>query len=269
MGPLIYHKTERMMKPSPYFQNDKEQQELLAKRDAFKFSEPEQSPRLVILVSGREGSGKTHLACTMNELGPVYLIDTEYRAQIVTKKFKSVQFTVAKSFREMAVAVKHILKYQRPGTIVLDSGSDLQTFAEIEYLERNEREKVGMPWNWAEVWRLCNAIIDDIKFSEKFNLVITSRLKESYVNEKATGNFVPRIYSTLPYKADIMLQFTQEKDPRLLVMKNGFTGEIGTAVPKSSPLPQLITLLSKTTQPAQKQPATQGTGTALKIASQQ
>ncbi len=257
------------MKPSPYFQNDKEQQELLAKRDSFKFSEPELSPKLVLLVSGREGSGKTHLACTMSELGPVYLIDTEYRAQIVTRKFKNVQFTVAKNFREMAVAVKHILKYQRAGTIVLDSGSDLQTFAEIEYLERTEREKVGMAWNWAEVWRLCNAIIDDVKISQQFNLVITSRLKESYVNEKATGNFVPRIYSTLPYKADIMLQFTQEKDPRLLVTKNGFTGGVGTPAPSASSLPQLITLLSKTTQPAQTHPATQGSGTALKIASQQ
>jgi len=35
-----------------------------------------------------------------------------------------------------------------------------------------------MPWNWAEVWRLCNAVIDDIKFSQAFTLVVTSRIKE-------------------------------------------------------------------------------------------
>jgi hypothetical protein len=167
------------MKPHPYYQNEKEMRELIARRDAFTFDEPETMPKSLVLVAGKEGSGKTHLACTMSELGPVYLLDTEYRAQIVTRKFSGVKFAVIKSFTELAVAVQHILKHQQPGTIVLDSGSDLQTFAEIEYLERTHKEQVGMPWNWAEVWRLCNAIIDDIKFSGRFNLVVTARLKEA------------------------------------------------------------------------------------------
>ena len=72
---------------SPYYQNEKEKAELIRQREAFTFSEYDDNPRLVLLVAGREGSGKTHLACTMNQLGPVYLIDTEYRAQIVTRKF--------------------------------------------------------------------------------------------------------------------------------------------------------------------------------------
>jgi len=128
------------MKPSPYYKNEKERQELSALREAFRFSEPEPMPKLVVLIAGREGSGKTHLACTMNELGPVYLIDTEYRAQIVTRKFTGVKFAVVKSFLEMVVAVQYVLKAEEPGTIVLDSGSDLQTFAEIAYLERTEKE---------------------------------------------------------------------------------------------------------------------------------
>jgi len=105
------------MKPNPYYKDEKEKEALAAKRDAFTFAEPTASPRLVILLAGREGSGKTHLACTMNQLGPVYLIDTEYRAQIVTSKFQGVKFTTAKSFAEIAVAVKHIIKYQEPGPL--------------------------------------------------------------------------------------------------------------------------------------------------------
>ena len=232
------------MKISPYYTSEKERQELLSRRDAFRFSELEALPKLLVLIAGREGSGKTHLACTMNELGPVYLIDTEYRAQIVTRKFSGVKFALARSFDDMVVAVQHILRYQEPGTIVLDSGSDLQTFAEIEYLERTEKEKVGMPWNWAEVWRLCNAVIDDVKFSQRFTLVITARLKEEYVNEKATGQLVPRIYAPLPYKADIILQFNGGK---LLVMKNGFTGESGVALPYRDSLPRMIRKLAEPT----------------------
>lgn len=235
------------MKPNPYFKNEKEQQDLIAKRDAFRFTEPQGAPKAVILIAGREGSGKTHLACTMAELGPVYLIDTEYRAQIVTKKFNNVKTAVVKSFMEMAVAVKHILKQQQPGTIVIDSGSDLQTFAEIEYLERTEKEKVGMPWNWAEVWRLCNAVIDDIKASQQFNLVITARMKEEYVGDKPTGQMIPRVYSTLPYKADLVLLFSNEKERKIVLTKNGYTGDASVPVPAGLTLPRIITQLSSGT----------------------
>jgi hypothetical protein len=234
-----------MSQPSPFYKNDKERQELIQKRDTFTFSEPVALPKVVVLIAGREGSGKTHLACTMNELGPVYLLDTEYRAQIVTTKFQNVKFALTRNFVDMIVAVKHILKHQQPGTIVIDSGSDLQTFAEIEYLERSEKEKVGMPWNWSEVWRLCNAIIDDVKFSQGFHLVVTARVKEEYVNEHATGQLVPRIYSTLPYKADIVLQYGIDKERKIQVMKNGFTGENGGLIGKEKTLPQIIKHLSE------------------------
>jgi hypothetical protein len=236
------------MTMNPLYRTEKDRQEILTRRDAFRFADPEVPPKLVALIAGREGCGKTHLACTMSETGPVYLIDTEYRAQIVARKFKGVRFAPARNFMEMVVAVKHVLKHQEPGTIVLDSGSDLQTFAEIEYLERTEKEKVGMPWNWAEVWRLCNALIDEVKFSQKFNLVITSRVKEEYVNEKATGRIIPRIYSTLPYKADVVLQFTGEKVASLTVTKNGFTGDLNVPIARTDTLPAIIQRLSQSVQ---------------------
>ena len=255
------------MIPNAYCQTEKQERQLAAMRDDFKFTEPEALPKVVVLLAGREGSGKTHLACTMNELGPVYLIDTEYRAQIVTRKFEGVKFAVVKSFIEMAIAVKHIIKHQPPGTIVLDSGTDLQTFSEIEYLTRTEKEKVGMPWNWAEVWRLCNAIIDDIKFSQRFNLVITARLKEEYLNDKPTGQLIPRIYSTLPYKADIVLQFAGEKERRLMLTKNGFTGNLQTPPPDKATLPQIIATFSQASPLIKAERVVSSKPAALKIAS--
>ena len=242
------------MKPNPFYKDEKERLELMLKRDAFTFSQPDTQPKLAVLIAGREGSGKTHLACTMNELGPVYVIDTEYRAQIVTRKFKNIRFTLVRSFTEMVIAVKHILKHQPPGTIVIDSGSDLQTFAEIAYLDRTKLEKVYPVFNWADVWGMCNAVIDEIRFSQNFHLVVTARVKEEYLNDRATGNIIPRIYSTLPYKADVVLQFAlQEKQRQLLVTKNGFVGNLSQTLQGINSLPTIIKQLSDGT------PITQGT----------
>ena len=229
---------------NPYYRTQKERDELIQKRDSFTFNEIEKLPKLVVLIAGREGSGKTHLACTMSELGPVYLIDTEYRAQIVISKFSDIKFAVAKSYKDIVIAVKHILHSQPSGTIILDSGSDLQTFSEIEYLERTEKEKVGMPWNWAEVWRLCNALIDDIKFSQRFHLVITSRLKDEYNGDKSTGKQIPRIYSTLPYKSDIVLQFTESRDRICNISKNGFSDEPWGMLKADISLPEIVQKLT-------------------------
>ena len=233
-----------MSKPSPFYGSEKERLELIARRDAFRFSETDPTPRLIVVVAGREGSGKSHLACTMSQSGPVYVIDTEYRAQIVTRKFQNVKFAVVKNFTELVVAVKAILKHHPPGTIVIDSGSDLQTFAEIEYLERTRMEKVYPVFNWADVWAMCNALIDEIRLDQRFNLVVTARVKEEYVGDKATGQLVPRLYSTLPYKADLVLQFANDKERRLSVTKNGFTGETAVITGGMS-LPGIIQQLSR------------------------
>jgi len=233
-----------MSKPNPFYRNDKERQELTAQRDAFKFSDPNETPKFVALIAGKEGSGKTHLACSMSELGPVYLIDTEYRAQIVTRKFKNVKFALVRNFTEMIVAIKHIIKYQPVGTIIIDSGSDLQTFAEIEYLDRTKMEKVYPTFNWADVWAMCNAIIDEIRFSKKFNLIVTSRVKEEYIGDKPTGQIVPRIYQTLPYKADVVLQFGNAKERKLAITKNGFTGDLSPAIQRTDTLASIIKRLS-------------------------
>jgi hypothetical protein len=233
-----------MSKPSPFYRSEKERQELVLLRDNFTFYDPEEQSKLVAVIAGREGSGKTHLACTMCEAGPVYLLDTEYRAQIVTRKFKGVKFAPVKSYVELVVAVKHILKHQPPGTIIIDSASDLQTFSEIEYLERSEKERVGMPWNWSEVWRLCNAIIDDIKVSQRFDLVLTARVKEEYAGDKPTGQIIPRIYSTLPYKADVVVQYGTDKERRLQLVKNGYSGDLTVQVGRDMSLPEIVKRLS-------------------------
>lgn len=204
----------------------------------------EEKTKLVILISGREGKGKTHLASTIASEEPAYLIDTEYRASIVTRKFSNIKVLQAKNYSELKSSVQFIVKNEPAGTIIIDSASDLQIFAEIEYLNQTFKDKVGMPWNWSNVWKLCNEVIDEIKYSNKFNLILTSRVKEEYINDKPTGKLIPRIYSTLPYKADIMLQFSEDPKPKLIVTKNGFTNKKCEPLDSSLNLSQIIRLLA-------------------------
>ncbi|MFZ4622374.1 MAG: AAA family ATPase [Bacteroidota bacterium] len=232
-----------MSKPNPYYSNEKEREELNRMSLSFAFNEIEEHPKTVILIAGKEGSGKTHLACTMSEKGPVYLIDTEYRAQIVTRKFKNVKFATVKNYKELVVAVKHILTTQPPGTIVIDSISDLQTFAEIEYLDRTKKEAVYPIFNWGDVYALCNAIIDDIKFSGKFNLVLTARVKEEYIGDKPTGKMLPRVYLSVPYKSDIVLQFSNDSKS-LSLNKNGYTGNLDVPIKKGQSLPSILDVVN-------------------------
>ena len=204
------------IKTSPYYSTveEKKQQEEAVK--AFGFDDIPEVTNKLIVIAGPEGSGKTHLACSMSEINPVYVLDTEYRAVQVTKKFQDGKFKVkhkvCRNYPELVIAAKAILKRATPGTIVIDSGSDLQTFAEIYYLHRTKMDKVYPMFNWSEVWTLCNALIDEIKFSP-FNLVVTARVKEEYIGDKPSGRIIPRLYNTLPYKADLGIQFQSLSKP--------------------------------------------------------
>jgi hypothetical protein len=234
-----------MPRTHPYFRSPEEMKELIELRDKFAFDSPRANPSYLIFLAGPEGVGKTHTACTMAELGPVYVLDTEYRADIVTRKFNDIKHKVVRSYRDMVIAVKAIIKHHPKGTIVFDSGTDLQTFAEIDYLEETNKTAVGMPWNWAEVWARCNTVIDDARMAD-FNIVVTSRVKDEYAGEKPTGREIPRIYSSLPYKADLSIQWIGKNGKRQPVLvKNGFSNDLSVTLDQGLHLPTLIARLSQ------------------------
>jgi hypothetical protein len=208
--------------------------------ERFVFDDNQTHP-IVILVSGKEGAGKTHLAMSMSESGPVYLIDTEYRAHIIKPKFPQdrVFVKIVKNYKQLYASVLAIVKKYPPGTIVIDTGSDIQTFAEIEYLDIVGRDQVGMPYNWAEIWRMCNAILDTAKFAG-FSLIITSRMKDEYIANNPTGRQIPSVYKAIPYKADIMLNYDKETR-EWIATKTSYTHDINIPIPKriSASLPSI------------------------------
>jgi len=237
-----------MSKPNPFYRSAEEKAVLLKLKSVFAFDEVP-PPNVLILIAGPPAAGKTHLACSMAELGPVYLLDTEYRAHLVSQKFENIKRKVVTNYQEMVVAIKYIIdNFEPPGTIVIDSASDLQQFAEELYCDRADKERVGLPRNWGDVWELCNAVISLVKFSD-FNLVCTARVKEEYANDKATGKEVPRIYSALPYKMDLSLQLSGDiKEPPVL-LKNGFDRSVDLKITRNMTLPEILAVTIPTPTP--------------------
>ena len=71
-----------------YANTSKEKEQLTNALNSFEFQIPENvKDNPLIVLSGEQGTHKTHLACTMSEIMPTYLLDTEHRGHIVARKF--------------------------------------------------------------------------------------------------------------------------------------------------------------------------------------
>lgn len=166
---------------------------------------------IVVGIAGPQGHGKTHF---INTFPTPVIADTEGRAHIVMKKFKD-----KKNYRKITKDMKNIRETigmmknnlcpdeskRNTFTFALDSESDFQQMAEAEWLKEAKKDKVYPLVLWAKVYDKMDAVFDKIR-EFGFNAVFTQQLKEIYVNEKATGEFMPKGYKKLPYRVDIWLQ---------------------------------------------------------------
>jgi hypothetical protein len=210
--------------------------------------ETEEPLGYVGLIIGEQGLGKTHLACTSaTESSPTYLMDTELRAQIVASKFPHVKRRKTHTFMEAVIFMRAVKARFPKGTFVWDSGSDIQQFAEMQYLDETKAEKVYPIFNWAEVWSKCDKLIDEAK-SDGWNLIATARMKDEYVNEKSTGKKKPRIYEGLKYKCDFAIIIASDGTRR--VVKNGWDRDYLPTMPKTATVADIIKALNPATRPA-------------------
>lgn len=219
--------------------------------DKFSFSEvksPIVSP--MILIAGVQGVGKTHLSLTITEnptIKNVFFLDTELRGSIVVSKFNKtgkIKYAKIKTYMQLLAAVEHITKKYPPKetAVIIDSGSDLQQFAEIKYKEIAKLEKVWPQYLWSNVYDLADKIITILRESGIVS-IITARMKEEYIADKPTGKFLPRVYNRLPYNVDIIFELkSTTKDREIIVTKNGYTG-VEDKVPYNT-LPNLIKQLT-------------------------
>lgn len=165
---------------------------------------------IVVSVIGDGGLGKTHFANTFPQ--PV-ISDTESRAHIVARKFEKNKNYIKKTAtnKQIKQTIEMIATKVCPDpaerhnyTWVMDSGSDWLQMAETEYLAEAKKDKVYPLILWAQVYEKIDQIFNVVR-KLGVNAVITQQLKEKYVGEKGTGEFIPAGYKKFPYRVDISL----------------------------------------------------------------
>jgi hypothetical protein len=175
------------------------------------FDEIPEREAIIIGIAAPAGFGKTHFINTCP--GPV-IGDTEGRAHIVMKKFTNGK-RFRKTTKDMAtirntitMMVKQVCpdeSQRNQWTYALDSGSDWQQMAELEYLTEAKKDKVYPLVLWAKVYEKMDAVFDKVR-EFGFNMVITQQMKEVYKNDKPSGEFAPAGYKKVPYRVDVHLQ---------------------------------------------------------------
>jgi hypothetical protein len=178
--------------------------------DGFFDEVPEKEP-VFVAIGGPAGLGKTHF---LNTFPTPVIADTEARAQIVMKKFegKGQRYRkVAKDMKTIRETISVMAKNlctdeskRNQFTFALDSASDWQQMAELEYLTEAKKDKVYPLVLWAKVYEKMDKVFDTLR-RLGFNAVFTQQVKEVYRNEKATGEFAPAGYKKIPYRVDVHL----------------------------------------------------------------
>lgn len=226
-----------------YATTQDEKRQLTEALSKFEFENPaEIQDNPLIVISGKQGTHKTHLASTMSNVMPTYLLDTEHRGHIVARKFpKNLFYKQVSSYTDIVVAVHAIFRTAtKPSAIIIDSGSDFQQYAETRYKEVAKVEKIWPQYLWAIIWEMCDKLLYDIRESGH-TLIMTTRMKDEYAGDKATGLEVPRIYNRIPYNADIMLETTGDPKKPIKLTKNGYYADNLREFTQELTLPEIIT----------------------------
>lgn len=190
----------------------------------------------MVLVEGEQGSGKTHLAMTFPE--PIFLLDTENRADKVAAKFagyKEVYRKRCQTFNDIRqTLLQLVFPHFERGTVVIDSGSDLQRYAESEFLVEAKRDKIYPTVLWAQVFAKIDGLLSTLR-DHGFYTVITARLRDEFAGKgddaERTGNRILDGYRRLPYLADIHMRLPG--DGTAIIYKNGFRN---TPIERTEPL---------------------------------
>ena len=208
-----------------------------------------------IMIGGDTGEGKTHKACTISDLMPVALLDTELRGSIVVNKFKQskhpIMYKKVTDYFGLLLSVTGAINYFKKlgvtGAIIIDSASEVQQFAEEAYKQEAQLEKVWPQILWAHIYAKCDIIVKAVRESGNV-LILTSKLKEKYLNDKPTGVMEYRTYSRFPYLCDLAF-ILDPKSQNLVITKNGYnkdkTEKTGLLIPKDENLTNIIKLFNE------------------------
>lgn len=169
-----------------------------------------QVPKLVVEISGTEGSGKTHAACTFPKPA---MLDTEGKGWVIMKKFGHTKWAKASNFEDVISFVKAVINDPEIETAIFDSSKDIVDMAERYALEQLGKEtlfsQTGGQVLYTHVYQKMDWIITSLRRAGK-NVVFTSRMKEEYKNNSRTGRMIRDGYKKSPYQVDILIELRSE-----------------------------------------------------------
>lgn len=195
---------------------------------------------LVVLYYGEPGSGKTFNAASFP--GPILFLDTERRCELAIssriqqgmdsreKEFHIASVDTMADCREAITSFSNIVSSTSPAhsgeapTIVLDSATSLQKFAEEEYLRKTNKDSIFPQFAWGEVYSIIDEFLVNVR-KNGMNLVFTCMMKDEYAGDTKTGRRVMDVYKKMKYWVDVIVGCSYDYDTKsfsTVVVKNGY-----------------------------------------------
>lgn len=178
---------------------------------------------IVALLIGEHGVGKTHTGMTFPR--PMVVFDTESRARAVARKFRDVFIKSPKGWADMKIGINYSVAKMKPGTILIDSGSDIRDMIEGWVLDRASAkgEKAHHKFHWGEVYEELGLMLAFLR-SKGWFVVFTARKSDEYVNDIKTGKREASgfVQNKLEFHADFVIHHEKvDGFVRGRVTKNG------------------------------------------------
>ena len=226
---------------------------------------PASDPCVSVLLYAPTGTGKTYWSLfAPDKDAPIWVIDTDRRAEPALEAAVADQRDVRRkrcgTFGDVRKALSVVVTEARarikagqfPGTLVFDSGSDLQDIAADEYLAETGSKKVYPLTAWSHVF----AKIEDVCWLPfkllGLNIVIVGHEKDVYAKNGAgedvpTGETKFRGYKKFMEHVDVILYRHDVKGGERVmdVEKNGFALRKGFTVRHDVTLRELVAELKK------------------------
>lgn len=208
----------------------------------FKPIKVSRSKRLVTLVYGLEGTGKTHFALTAP--GPIAIFDFDNGLQDMVNKF-------TKKGKEI-----YRIAYKKPMGNYDDSGGEwMETLEDmrVKFLWAMGKARTVIVDTGGEMWETVRAahnngslnstqlmytrpnaemrwFMDSARSQNKCNVIIVEKAKKEYVDGDWTGDFEPAGWSHMPFEVQLCVYLEKDDDTHEL------TGRIMKCRPRKAML---------------------------------
>ena len=175
------------------------------------------------VVAGGAGKGKTHMALSACQHARVFCADTEGRAEWIKdrrfqEKSDNIDIFYAKNwqgFKEVGKAIREWRqdnKTARPSPLlVIDSGTDFRDYAEAFVVDHRKPQHKFHKSQWGLIGKEMKNYLHALRDKLNCNVLLTSQVREKYLNDKPTGIIEPRIYQRVIHEADFVMWYNEDQ----------------------------------------------------------